>query len=671
MNIESNLQLVTNLLTSIITLITIVITGRQGKEKAKDTAERLVSNFLKAIIEALLLSFLTLLLCYSFVSENFNINSIYEFAIKQSIFSFLFPVMTVFTSVFNFIYSLEERNSDSQTNITNVVEKLLVGESEREINKLFWSNVSKALIKAIMIIFSFFYLALFVSNSILGRESQKVNEYPNSASETILVSSPDKNDKRIMSIEKGTVFKVINHEGRKLKNSNHLKRVSDVVYLIKSGTEIVLPRGTVLTAENSYKTEIYENNRFVYEAESVPGTTKETLSSPQNFKIYFSKNRSRNMKVGTEGYKITVFRSVKSERLMQSVAMILVPLSLLLFINLMVYGLSLDVMPGEFIFLFIITIGLGLLSLFGAKFLALLFLLDFIALLCYFIRINNDSGNYYAFDKRNMVRLIRIKYSCSYKKTIILYHNGFCNFGKIDVLNKTILFEKDDEKYLINYTMPKKGNILFEFDNKRYELYRKSSKSYLEYRNFIDLKGAFYSLNGTKEKLILKNGVFRKFILNGKKSSFEYDCIRKVLTTKYPAEEYYKVMYQRSGKLILSSYRHKLILYRKGSFAFKEKLGLLKLKGKFCAVDKPQISDSFILKINKKGNGKILLNNRLIDVSVDYEKNLIISKDKSVKLFFRVHPQNKLVVSNSDFTLVLYKGIKTACKVVTLKRGRR
>ena len=47
MNIESNLQLVTNLLTSIITLITIVITGRQGKEKAKDTAERLVSNFLK------------------------------------------------------------------------------------------------------------------------------------------------------------------------------------------------------------------------------------------------------------------------------------------------------------------------------------------------------------------------------------------------------------------------------------------------------------------------------------------------------------------------------------------------------------------------------------------------------------------------------------------------
>ena len=122
------------------------------------------------------------------------------------------------------------------------------------------------------------------------------------------------------------------------------------------------------------------------------------------------------MKVGTEGYKITVFRSVKSERLMQSVAMILVPLSLLLFINLMVYGLSLDVMPGEFIFLFIITIGLGLLSLFGAKFLALLFLLDFIALLCYFIRINNDSGNYYAFDKRNMVRLIRIKYSCSYKK---------------------------------------------------------------------------------------------------------------------------------------------------------------------------------------------------------------------------------------------------------------
>ena len=69
--------------------------------------------------------------------------------------------MTVFTSVFNFIYSLEERNSDSQTNITNVVEKLLVGESEREINKLFWSNVSKALIKAIMIIFSFFYLALF------------------------------------------------------------------------------------------------------------------------------------------------------------------------------------------------------------------------------------------------------------------------------------------------------------------------------------------------------------------------------------------------------------------------------------------------------------------------------------------------------------------------------
>ena len=115
----------------------------------------------------------------------------------------------------------------------------------------------------------------------------------------------------------------------------------------------------------------------------------------------------------------------------------------------------------------------------------------------------------------------------------------------------------------------------------------------------------------------------------------------------------------------------KLILYRKGSFAFKEKLGLLKLKGKFYAVDKTQISDSFILKINKKGNGKILLNNRLIDVSVDYEKNLIISKDKSVKLFFRVHPQNKLVVSNSDFTLVLYKGIKTACKVVTLKRGRR